>query len=120
VRSAVDFYNLPITDLLVLVDDIALPTGRIRLRSGGSSGGHNGLASVAESLSGSVNPPTNFARLRIGVGHPGGLPLDRYVLSRFRPEEEPEMTGALSRGADAVNCWVRSGIAAAMNEFNGG
>ena len=120
VRAAVDFYDLPIADLLVLVDDIALPTGKIRLRAGGASGGHNGLASIAESLRGQLEKPTDFARLRIGVGHPGIVPLERYVLSRFSPTERVEIAGALTRGADAVNCWIRSGIAAAMNEYNGG
>ena len=120
VRAAVDFYDLPIADLLVLVDDIALPTGKIRLRAGGASGGHNGLASIAESLRGRLETPTDFARLRIGVGHPGSIPLERYVLSRFSPTERVEIAGALTRGADAVNCWIRSGIAAAMNEYNGG
>ncbi|MGC8559302.1 MAG: aminoacyl-tRNA hydrolase [Phycisphaerae bacterium] len=120
VRAALDFYDLPIADLLVLVDDIALPTGKIRLRAGGSSGGHNGLASIAESLRGRLDQPTDFARLRIGVGHPGSIPLERYVLSRFSPGEEGDLAAALSRGAEAVNCWIRSGIAAAMNEYNGG
>ena len=120
VRAAMDFYNLPIANLLVLVDDIALPGGKIRLRSGGSSGGHNGLASIADSLRGRVEKPTEFSRLRIGVGDAGTVPLEQYVLSRFSPAEELEIAEALTRGAGAVNCWIRSGITAAMNEYNGG
>lgn len=120
VGAAIDFYQLPVDDLLVLVDDIALPNGKIRLRGGGSSGGHNGLAHIATTLKGLDQRGADFARLRIGVGSPGPVPLERYVLSRFSPAEERELEGALIRGAKAVDCWVRSGTVAAMNEFNGG
>jgi len=119
VRDAMDFYRLAADDLLVLVDDVALPLGKIRIRGGGSSGGHNGLAHIASVLKGDLAKGTDFARLRLGVGQPGAIPLERYVLSHFSPAEEREMDDALIRGANAVDCWVRLGTVAAMNEFNG-
>lgn len=120
VGAAVDFYHLPLEDVLVLVDDIALPNGKIRIRGGGSSGGHNGLANIVSVLGGRDQQRADFARLRIGVGSPGPIPLDRYVLSRFSPAEAAELDRALIQGAKAVDCWVRLGTAPAMNAFNGG
>ncbi len=119
VRAAVDFYNLPVEDFLILVDDIALPNGKIRIRGGGSSGGHNGLTSVANVMRGSDGKISDFARLRIGIGPPGDMPLERYVLARFSPAEDVKLEEALTRGAEAVDCWIRSGTVAAMNKFNG-
>lgn len=101
-------------DFLVVVDDVNLPLGRLRLRGGGSAGGHNGLKSLIEHLG-----TQEFARLRIGVGQtkPGDDLVD-HVLSRFAPEEVPEVEKALARAADAVLCFVDEGLERAMNQFN--
>ncbi len=125
VLAAVDFFNLPLDDLLVLVDDVALPCGTIRLRAGGSSGGHNGLANIGQALKSRAAAEsrleTLFARLRIGVDapEPPSVPLDRYVLSRFSPAQVPLLSEALNRGCEAVDCWIRRGIGAAMTAYNG-
>lgn len=101
-------------DLLVIVDDAALDVGRIRLRAGGSSGGHNGLASVEASLR-----CRDYARLRIGVGRtPPGLDLADWVLSPFEPEDEAEIRALLPEFVAAAELWVNDGIEAAANRFN--
>lgn len=105
----------PSTDLLVLVDDIALPLGTFRLRARGSAGSHNGLESV-EAAVGSQE----YARLRIGIGP---LPEDvddqaEFVLSNFEPEEMTTLADLLPPLVDAVECWLLEGIDAAMNRFN--
>ena len=100
--------------LLVVVDDVHPPLGRLRFRARGSDGGHNGLASVIERLG-----TREFARLRMGVGENAGEQgLIDHVLGTFRPEEQPEVEQMVARAADAILCFVRSGIETAMNEFN--
>ncbi len=100
--------------LLVIVDDINLPPGRLRLRPSGSAGGHNGLQDIADRLG---HP--NFPRLRIGVGNDfarGGQA--RHVLSPFSSEERLVMDEAVIRARDAVETFVCEGISVAMNRFN--
>ena len=114
VAEAVRFHKLdPVQDLLVVVDDLALPCGAIRLRGEGSAGGHNGLADVGQKLSG-----WTWARLRIGIDAPGAVPQKDYVLGRFRPDQQPLVEGALEDACDAAACWAVEGLAAAMNRFN--
>ncbi len=98
-------------DILVVCDDMNLEVGRLRLRRKGSSGGHNGLASIIEALG-----TEEFPRLRIGIGR-GDDPVG-HVLGRLEPHEEPVVEAALDRAAEAVRRWVSMGIEAAMNEFN--
>lgn len=104
----------PATELLVVLDDADLPFGRLRLRGSGSDGGHNGLADVLERL-GTRDVP----RLRFGIGRPA-VPMDTaaYVLGKFSPEEEAALPAQLDRAADAVECFLRDGLATAMNRFN--
>ncbi|MEO8479265.1 MAG: aminoacyl-tRNA hydrolase [Gemmatimonadota bacterium] len=105
----------PAEDLLVLVDETALPVGRFRLRGAGSAGGHNGLKSIEAHLR-----RQDYARLRIGVGAkpPEYDDLADFVLGRFRPEERETLNGVLDEMADAVECWASDGIERAMNRFN--
>lgn len=103
-------------DILVAVDEVALPLGRIRVRAGGSAGGHNGLKSLIERLG-----SPDFARVRMGVGaKEAGRDLADHVLSRFRPEEWPLAEAAADRAADAMRCWVARGIEETMNRYNAG
>jgi len=103
-------------DLVVMVDDVALPLGRIRVRPRGSDGGHNGLWSLAECLG-----SEEFARVRIGVGVdlPPDADLADFVLGEFESEEWPLVREAVGLAADAVLCLLAEGAAAAMNRFNG-
>jgi len=103
------------TDLLVVVDDVTIPPGKIRFRPSGSAGGHNGLKSVQAVLG-----SDQYARLRIGVGaRPPGMDLAGWVLSRMEPEDEEAVQARLPGIAQAVECWMDEGIEAAMSRFNG-
>jgi len=100
--------------LLVLCDDTALPTGQIRLRRGGSDGGHNGLKSVIYHLN-----TEKFPRLRLGCGPvPEGTDPADYVLAPFREEEAGTVDKMIRSAAKCVETWLRDGIEAAMNRFN--
>ncbi len=101
-------------ELVVVLDDVALPLGVIRVRERGSAGGHNGLRSVVEALG-----TEEFPRVRIGVrSDPLPAELADYVLAAVAPEEEPLFQQAVARAADAVVCLVQDGPAVAMNRFN--
>ena len=100
-------------ELLVLSDDVYLPAGAIRIRAGGSSGGHKGLESVERSLGG-----REFARLRIGVGEHGEGSLREHVLETFEEDDERKVSEAVLIAADAVETWLREGLTAAMNRYN--
>lgn len=113
--EACRFYKLnPAEDVLVLVDDVALPCGMIRLKATGGAGGHNGLTDMARKLG-----TENYARLRIGVDEkPPMMRLDDYVLGRFTEEQLDRLGPALSQAADAAELFAAQGIEAAMNTFN--
>jgi len=115
VGALVNFYQLPLKQLLVVVDDADLPLGEIRLRAGGSSGGHHGLESIEQHLD-----SREFARLRLGIGRrDGAREITDYVLSRFDPAETVLMKKVLDRAASQAECWLNDGIQKAMNQFNG-
>jgi len=105
----------PSRDLLILVDDVALPLGRFRLRGAGSSGGHNGLKSIEGALQ-----RQDYARLRIGVGPapPDLEDLADFVLAEFEPEEREALGELLEPMSEAVECWLEEGIEKAMAKFN--
>lgn len=104
----------PALDLLVVFDDADLPFGRLRLRASGSDGGHRGLADILTRLG-----RRDIPRMRFGIGRPS-LPMQTrdFVLARFDAEEEAALPGLLDRAAQAVECFLSEGIAAAMNRFN--
>lgn len=107
-------HRVKLTDLVVVVDDLDLPLGRLRLRPGGSHGGHNGLRSIIEALESEA-----FARLRVGIGRPPeGMDPAQFVLTPFTVEERATMDPALDRAAEAIEAIVREGLPAAMNRFN--
>jgi PTH1 family peptidyl-tRNA hydrolase len=114
VRQIVDFYQLPLTDLLVVCDDINLPLGKLRLRPRGTHGGHNGLRDIQNHLG-----TTEYPRLRIGVDAPPEEGAVDHVLGRFRPAERPVIEDAIRLAAQAVVVWVEQGIEASMNQYNG-
>ncbi|RMH10403.1 MAG: aminoacyl-tRNA hydrolase [Planctomycetota bacterium] len=115
VAQAVHFFKLaPEHDLIVIVDDVALPVGTIRLRPGGSDGGHNGLADIDRALAGAPYP-----RVRVGIGAvPQFMVRADWVLSRFMKEELESVQQAVDSAADAVEMVVTQGLDAAMNRFN--
>src|ERR1041384_653479 len=108
-----NFYKVAAEEILVVLDDFALPLGRLRLRAQGSSGGHNGLESIFEHFGTEEIP-----RLRIGIGGAPSEGAVDYVLSRFFEEEKPLLDAAINRAAEAVKCAIDKGLFAAMNVFN--
>lgn len=113
VAAAARFYRIAPQDLLVIYDDLDLPTGRLRLRAGGSSGGHRGMEDVLTRLG-----TPQISRLRIGIGRPHPSRAVDHVLGPFTPQERPLVEQAVIQAADAVECWLSEGIEAAMNRFN--
>ena len=113
VGEAATFYKLEPTEVLVVVDDVALPVGKIRIRKEGSAGGHNGLSDIQRAL-GTIAYP----RLRIGIDAPGRVPQKDYVLQRFSEAQMEQMVPTLERACDAIECWIREGADAAMNKYN--
>lgn len=111
---AMRYQGLTPEDLLVVVDDVNLPLGKLRLRTSGSAGGHNGLISIIQHLGTDA-----FARLRLGVGRSdAGKQLRDHVLGRFTPSEKEPVDDMVKQAADAVECFIRNGITPAMNRFN--
>ncbi|OGG26062.1 aminoacyl-tRNA hydrolase [Candidatus Gottesmanbacteria bacterium RIFCSPLOWO2_01_FULL_39_12b] len=125
VLSILNFYKISINDLWVIHDDIDLPLGKIRIRRGGSSAGHNGVDSIIKNLH-----TDNFVRFRLGVGrgklniqHSGDYNLHRreiekFVLSPFKDNEAGEVKKIIKRNVEALEIAINKGIASAMNRFN--
>jgi PTH1 family peptidyl-tRNA hydrolase len=114
VGQAVRFLKLPLTDVLVTCDDLSLPLGKLRLKSGGTDGGQKGLRDIINHLG-----SDQFPRLRIGIGDREQADAADFVLSRFRSTERPVIDDALILASQAVAVWVTQGIDVAMNRFNG-
>ena len=115
VRQVVDFYQTPLSDLLVACDDLNLPLGRLRLRGSGSAGGQKGLENIIQQLG-----TQEFARLRLGIDPPpGSMDAADYVLGRFGKREAEEIDQSIQAAVCAVETWIEKGIEAAMNRFNG-
>ena len=116
VRQAVDFYKVAPDHVLVVSDDTALPVGKLRIRKGGSAGGHNGLKNIIQHLG-----TDQFPRVRVGVGekpHPDYDMAD-WVLGKFRGEDKKAIDAAVKRAADAIECILSDGLDKSMNRFNG-
>ena len=119
VSRLVGKFKVNLDDLLVIHDDLDLPTGKIRLRRGGSSGGHKGIDSVATELG-----SQGFVRLRVGIGRPDDLTdiaeadIIDYVLGNFTPDEKQVITQALPGVSEAILCLLNEGLTVAMNKYN--
>jgi peptidyl-tRNA hydrolase, PTH1 family len=108
------FYKLEPTDVWVILDEVALPPGRIRLRFKGSAGGHNGMSNIITMLH-----TQDVPRIRLGVGSAkSGSAMVGHVLGKFRKEESPLIEEAVERSADAIECAIKEGFEMAMNRFN--
>jgi len=112
-REFVGFYKVPAENIIVVYDDIDLKTGQLRIRTGGSSGSHNGMKSVIYQLG-----FDNFPRVRVGLGRNENIPLEAYVLQAPSGEEEKLIDTAISNAADAVMMIIEHGIAEAMQKYN--
>lgn len=108
------FFKILPEQIFVVCDDVALPLGRLRVRGGGSSGGHNGLKSIEAVLA-----TQEYPRLRVGVGAAKHGDLVGHVLGRFSDEEWPFVDQAVKHSADAVETWLQGGLEVAMRKYNG-
>lgn len=114
VQAAMAFYQMTPADIMVILDDLALPVGRLRLRGSGSSGGHNGLRDIERVLG-----TNQYPRLRIGIDPaPPRVAGRDYVLGKFTPEQRVLLEPALGRACGAIVTWIDKGIETAMNQFN--
>ncbi len=114
-RQGADFYKVPPERVIVVCDDVSLPAGKVRVRRGGSAGGHNGLKSLIAQLG-----SQDFPRIRVGVGgkpHPD-YDLADWVLSKPQGEDRKAIDDAVKRAADAVECYIKEGPDRAMSKFN--
>jgi PTH1 family peptidyl-tRNA hydrolase len=109
-----DKENIPLENILVLVDDLALPLERLRIRGGGSDGGHNGLRSIQEQLA-----TTEYAKLRFGIGnnYPKGRQAD-FVLNKWKSDEWPLVLHKIEKSVELTEQFILSGLSTAMNQFN--
>jgi PTH1 family peptidyl-tRNA hydrolase len=114
VASAVKYYNLEMSDVLVIYDDIDIDFGKLRIRKQGSAGTHNGMRSIIYQLK-----SDDFARIRVGIGRDGDQALHDYVLRRFPKGDWDQLKDVVTRAGDAIDTFIRDGIDAAMNRYNG-
>lgn len=113
VKKCLDFYKLKKEDIIIVVDDVSIDFGEIKLKPKGSSGGHNGLKHI-ESLIGS-----DYPRLKMGIGAPSGhLPLEDYVLENFSTDENNQLGVFIDRGVEVLKQWLSIGLEKTMNQVN--
>jgi PTH1 family peptidyl-tRNA hydrolase len=116
VSRLVKRFNINLSDLIIIHDDLDLPLAKIRLSSGSGSGGHKGINSIIKELG-----SQDFIRLRIGIGRPAGVSENEiiaYVLSDFTPEQRKAITQAIPKVSEAILCLLTEGLTPAMNKFN--
>ncbi len=113
VRAVMDYYKIPIEDVLIVYDDLSLEIGKIRFRPNGSDGGHNGIKSVIQHLG-----TKNVARLKIGIGPQPNIPSEVFVLQNFSKEELETLKGAITKAKEGIACYFKDGMAVAQNKFN--
>ena len=113
VRAVIDYYKIPMEDVLIVYDDLSLELGKIRFRANGSDGGHNGIKSVIQHLG-----TQNIARLKIGIGPQPNIPSEVFVLQNFSKEELDLLKPVLTKAKDAITCYFKEGIATAQNRYN--
>jgi peptidyl-tRNA hydrolase, PTH1 family len=112
-RSIIQFYKVPLENVVVIYDDIDLECGRLRIRKNGGSGTHNGMRSILSQIGSEA-----FPRIRMGIGKPAFGDLADYVLGRFRGDEIPLMENAVMQASDALEVIIKDGVDKAMNLFN--
>lgn len=113
IERALRQFKVPNENLIVIHDDIDMETGKLRIRKGGSSGGHRGVESIISSLG-----DRDFIRVKIGIGRDKTMAVEDYVLSRFKEEEIPLISETIAKAADSVISIVTEGVDKAMNKFN--
>lgn len=113
ISEIVNFYKIPIENLIVIYDDIDIPVGALRIRPHGSSGSHNGMKSIISSLG-----TDKFPRIRVGIGKNSEMDLADYVLSRFSPEDRDKLDSIIQKAAEAAEEIVKNSLESAMQKYN--
>ncbi|MGG3890571.1 aminoacyl-tRNA hydrolase [Metabacillus fastidiosus] len=114
IRPLMEYYEVDNDEIVVIYDDLDIPTGKIRLRTKGSAGGHNGIKSMIHHLG-----TQQFNRMRIGIDRPSnGMTITDYVLGRFIEEEQADIQSAIKQSAEACEKWLTTDFNQVMNEFN--
>ncbi len=113
VQRCVDFYKLDVSNLFVIVDDIYIPFGKMRLREKGQSGGHNGLKNIDEHLG-----TENYTRLRVGIGGSQTEELSDFVVGKFKKDEVEKLPGVIDSAMEITNAWINSGIKEALETLS--
>lgn len=113
VRAVMDYYKIPVEDILIVYDDLSLALGKIRFRANGSDGGHNGIKSVIQHVG-----TQNFARLKIGIGPQPNIPSEVFVLQNFSKEELETLKSTLTIAKNAIHCYFNEGMTSVQNKFN--
>lgn len=113
ILDIVDYYDVPLENILVIYDDVDLEVGRLRIRSKGSAGTHNGMKSIIYQLK-----DDNIPRLRIGIGRPERQDMSSFVLSKFSKEEKEDIINVIKKTEQAIRVFISQGITEAMNQFN--
>lgn len=115
VQAVAQYFKIPLTQILIVQDELDFPLGRLAFRDGGNAGGHNGVDSIYEQTG-----ATQFARLRLGIGRPPTPQASKdYVLEKFSTQEKEKLAEILTRGADAIEFWLQHGLTKSMNVWNG-
>ena len=113
VSQVMNFFKIDVDDLLVIYDDMDMPTGKLRLRQSGSAGGHNGVKSIIAHVG-----TQNFKRIRVGIDKHPQIPVVDYVLGRFTKAQQPLIEDGIQKAAQAVQMMLDKDFVAAMNAFN--
>lgn len=113
VRAVMDYYKIPVEDVLIVYDDLSLELGKIRFRANGSDGGHNGIKSVIQHLG-----TKEVTRLKIGIGPQPNIPSEVFVLQNFSKEELEILKTSIVKAKEGITCYFQEGLAVAQNKFN--
>lgn len=113
VIAVMNYYKIPIDDIIIVYDDLSLEIGRMRFRANGSDGGHNGIKSIIKHVG-----TSNIARLKVGIGPQPPIPAENFVLQNFSKEQLEVLKQVLPRAIDGIECYFDNGIQKAQNDFN--
>lgn len=113
VAQVMKFYKIDVNDILVIYDDLDMPTGKLRLRESGSAGGHNGIKSIIQHTG-----TQNFKRIRVGIDRHPKIPVVDYVLGKFSKQEQPLIEEGIKKIVKAIELYLDKGFNASMNQYN--
>lgn len=112
-RNFIEYFNIDIEDILIIVDDLNLNVGKIKLKYQGSSGGHNGLKNIEENLK-----TNKYKRLKIGISNNSGINMKNYVLSKFKPEEKIEIEKSILKSEEIIKDFITQPFEKVMGKYN--